>query len=151
MKWLSKINRGAILTAVVILCVIVYLVALSIINSAQIPAIEQLCGEYLADEVRYSMLPEGQRKDVPDMTDAQLEEFLKEMSDAISSYYPEGEEYSRFAVKSKTADLIAQSAGQGIIYSYSKTIKDFTRYIFDKNTVTVSFTSDTSIETTTTG
>jgi hypothetical protein len=147
MKWLSKINRGAILTVFVLLCVTVYLVSLSIIHSAQIPGIEQLCRAYLADEVRYSMLPEDQRKDVPDMTDTELASFLDGMEKAIAAYYPEGEEYARFAIKSKTADLTAQAQGQGIIYSYSKDIVDFTGYVFDKNTVTVSFISDTTIET----
>ncbi|MHB1454914.1 MAG: hypothetical protein ACYCYM_13305 [Saccharofermentanales bacterium] len=151
MKWLSKINRGAILTAFVLLCVIGYLVVLSLIHSAQIPGIEQICEDYLADEIRYSMLPEDQRKDVPDMTETELASYLDEMEQAISAHYPDGEEYSKFAIKAKTADLTAQSEGQGIVYSYTKTIVDFTRYVFDKNTVTVSFLSDTTIETAMTG
>lgn len=151
MKWLSKINRGAILTTFVLLCVIGYLVGLSLVHSGQIPGIEQICREYLADEVRYSMLPEDQRKDVPDMTAAQLTSFLDEMGQVISAYYPDGEEYSKFAIKAKVADLTAQSEGQGIVYSYSKTIKEFKGVVFDKNTATVSFLSDTTIETIMTG
>jgi hypothetical protein len=147
MKWLNKINRGAILTGFVLTGVVVYLVVLQAVHAMSIPDLEQRCRDYLVDEVRYSMLPEDQRKDVPDMTDDQLDAFLAQMTRDISAYYPPFGDYDTFAVRPKVADLTAQSKGQGMVYSYSRKIIDFTGFVFEKDTVTVTFRSETSMET----
>ena len=146
MKWLSRINRGAILTGAVLAGVVVYLVVLQAVHAMSIPDLEQICRDYMVDEVRYSMLPEDQRKDVPDLTDEQLDAYLAQMTRAISAYYPSSGDYDAFAVRAKTADLTAQAKGEAVVYSYSRKIVEFTGFVFEEDTVTVTFRSETSVE-----
>lgn len=146
MKFLSKINRGAILTAGIVLAVILYLIVNAIIQNAQKPAIRQVCEAYLQQEVSYNMLPVEYRKDKPEMNDSALEEYLNEMKADITSYYPDNEQYFQYIIQNLTDTLTIQAEGKGIVYAYEKTILTYDKMIFDKDTVEVSFTSDTTME-----
>lgn len=146
MKWFSKINRGAILTAIVIFGVVVYLVGLSISQKSNIPEIKKICSEYIENHVKYSMLPEGQRKKTPDITEKELSNFVKEMESDISKYYPKGEQYSKLALNELNVSLQHQAGGQNVVLAYEKEILDFSKFVFKEDTVTVTILTDSSIE-----
>ncbi len=146
MKWISRVNRGAILTGAVVLGVIVYLVVISIVQRASLPEIKQICSAYIAIDVQYSMLPDAERKEAPDITDAELNDYIEQMKKDISAFYPEGEQYSEFAVKAKTSHLEKQAAGHEVIIDYSKKIISYSGFAFKDNAVTVTIITDTSIE-----
>jgi hypothetical protein len=146
MKFLSKINRGAILTAGVILAVIAYLIVNAVTQSTQKPAIKQVCEAYLQQEVSYNMLPAQFRKDKPGMSDTALKEYLDSMKADIIAYYPKNEQSYRYLIDNLTSDLTGQTEGVNVVYAYEKTILTYDKMIFDGDTVEVSFTSDTTIE-----
>lgn len=148
MKWFSKINRGVILTVIVITGVVIYLVSLSISQSRSIPELKKLTEEYIQLDVKYAMLPEEYRNETPDITKDELDSFIQEMEEKLSVFYPDEEQYSEFAVKNIAAELTKQSKGQGVILSYEKEIVEFSNFVFKEDTVTVSVLTDTSIETT---
>lgn len=144
----SKINRGAILTFVVLIGVIIYLMGNYIYNNAQKEVIEEMAQEYLEIYVEYEMLPPEYRKSNPDITEQEMDEFFEQIRDELSVYYPEGEEYFEFEFRRKTQRLLAQaqSPGQRIIVSYDKRILEFEEFLFEGNTVDVKIRTLTSIE-----
>ncbi|MFA7204769.1 hypothetical protein EOM86_01980 [Candidatus Nomurabacteria bacterium] len=146
MKWFSKINRGAILTAAVLLCVVIYLVVLSITQKASVPELKKICEAYIELDVKYSMLPSEQRKSTPDITDDQLDEYINEMENELSVFYPSGEQYSEFALNAKSALLKKQAAGQSVTTEYAKEIIRYQNFVFKDDTVTVTLLTETSIE-----
>lgn len=146
MKILSKINRGAILTSVIILGVIIYLVTLTIMQNNELPRIKQICDTYLQTHVKYSMLPAKYRVAEPNVTTNELSDYLKEMEKNIKAFYPANEQYSKFAIDNFKVNINNQSAGNDIIYIYTKDILTYDDIVFDKNTVDVKFTSKTTTE-----
>lgn len=146
MKYLSKINRGAILTAVVVLTVICYLVTTGIIQNNEKPRIKQVCETYLQQEVAYNLLPAAYRVDKPDMPMTVLNDYLAEMKKNIIAFYPSNEQYYKFVIDTRTADLTSQAKGTGIVYQYEKTITKYKDIIFNGNTVNVAFTTSTTME-----
>jgi hypothetical protein len=146
MKYLSKINRGAILTAVVILGVIGYLITNAILQNNEKPRIKQICDTYIQTEVKYNMLPAAYRIDKPAMSASALTDFLAEMKKNITAFYPDKEQYYQFVVMSLTNDLTSQSKGTGVVYKYEKSIKKYDDMVFDGDIVTVNMTCNTTIE-----
>ncbi|MHB1485604.1 MAG: hypothetical protein ACYCYI_13230 [Saccharofermentanales bacterium] len=146
MKYLSKINRGAILTAAVILAVITYLVMTSAIQKKEIPEIKKICEDYIQTEVKYNMLPALYRKDDPRMPKAELDTFLAKMKTDITAYYPPDERYFKYAIEKIANDLTSQSEGRSVVFQYTKTIAEYKDIIFDKNTVDVTILTNTTVE-----
>ncbi len=146
MKYLSKINRGAILTAGVVLVVIVYLITNAIIQFNAKPAIKKVCEAYLQQELAYNMLPAEYQKDKPGMSDAELKNYLAEMKKNIIAFYPDNELYYKFVIQNLTENLTNQSKGVGIVYQYTKTILKYNEMLFDGNTVDIRITCNTTIE-----
>ena len=146
MKYLSKINRGAILTAVVVLAVICYLVTTAILQNNEKPRIKQICETYLVQEVAYNMLPTTYRVDKPDMPVTVLNDYLAEMKKNIIAFYPTNEQYYKFVIDTRTADLTNQAKGNGIVFQYTKTITKYNEMIFNGDMVNVTFTTSTTLE-----
>jgi len=143
MKKLDKINRGAMLTAFVLLCVIGYLVGLALVQNAAKPVIEQLCSDYIRTEVRYSMLPAQYRAEAPGMPDAERAAYLADMAKDIKAYLIDDELTSKFTVDNLQTRLENQMNGIGVIYDYQKTIVKFDSIIFSDGIVTVSVRTNT--------
>lgn len=146
MNYLSKINRGAILTAMVVLGVVCYLVTTGIIQNNEKPRIKQVCESYLQQEVAYNLLPAAYRLDKPDMPVSVLNDYLAEMKKNIIAFYPTEEQYYKFVIDNRTADLTSQAKGTGIVYQYEKTITKYKDMIFNGDSVNVTFTTSTTIE-----
>ena len=146
MRTLSKINRGAILTAGVLLVVIGYLVTNAMLQNREKPVIRQICEAYVQKEVSYNMLPVEYRADKPAMPAASLEKYLTTMKADIIAFYPSNEQLYRFVIQKLTGDLTNQSKGSGVVFSYAKTTLRYDEMLFDGDTVDVRFTSTTSME-----
>ncbi len=147
MKYLSKINRGAILTSIIILGVIIYLVTNSVNQNNEKPRIKQICETYLETQVTYSMLPVKYRVDKPEIPESEFKAYLAEMKKNIIAFYPDKEQYYKFILDNLTGDLTGQRTGNSILFQYTKEIIKFDEFVFDGNSVDVRFTSKTTIET----
>ena len=146
MKYLSKINRGVLLTLTVVLAVTGYLVANTLIHNGEKPAIRQACESYIQKEVSYNMLPVASRVDNPTMTATALDNYLAQMKKDLIAYYPANEQYYKFVIDNLTSDLTNQAKGLNVVYSYDKTVLRYDDMLFDGDTVDVRFTCSTSIE-----
>ncbi len=146
MKWISKINRGAILTGIIIFGVIVYLIVVFIVQSISIPGISDICTDYIAFDVKYSMLPEANRVEQPDMTEDEVGQYIEMMSNELKSFYPAGDQYSKYALNAKSASLQRQAAGIDVILEYTKEIISFRTFAFKDDTVTVTILTETYID-----
>lgn len=122
MKVLSKINRGLILTVVVLLGVIGYLIGLEIVQNGARKDIQAVCEKYVAAEVSYRMLPEANRSDTPNLSTEALETYLSNMKQDLTSYYVDNEQTYRYLLDSMEDSLRAQAEGEGVVYQYDKEI-----------------------------
>lgn len=87
MKILRKINKGLILTIIVLLVLIIYLVNLEVKRNAEKPKIEQVCNEYIELMNKYASMPKDYQK-LYDITKIQnndeVEQIKKNVNTAIS-------------------------------------------------------------------
>lgn len=146
MKFISKINRGAIVTAAVLIGVVVYLVVLSWTQAAEKVEIEKVCAEYIKTEVGYSMLPTKYRIEKPDMPAAESKQYLAEMAESLQAFYLENDQVIKFNLERVQNELQKQMSGIGVIYDYQKTIAKFSSFVFDGKNVTVAMRVNTVLD-----
>ncbi len=146
MKWFKKLNRGAILTGLLLLGVVVYLVALSAGQRAQLPAVKQVVADYVQAELDWQMLPPAYRTDSPDMPAQELAAFIQRQAAVIRSHYIDNDAIVKPRVRLMTEGLQAQAAGRDVVFDYRKTITGFEDVVFDGSQVTVSFRSLTTLD-----
>lgn len=144
--WLKKVNRGLILTLVVILAVSVYLIALNVAQNRQKPQIETVCRDYIALEIAWQRLPaEISLVDLPLSDEAQAE-YFGELRTALAPYYIQDDQILDLAVQRIADTLRPQMTGGLVITSYEKTVTSFSEFQFDGQRVTVEVTSQTAVE-----
>jgi hypothetical protein len=145
---LKKWNRGAILSALVLLGVIVYLTVTGAMQNAEKPAIKAVCENYAQTEVGYKMLPEKYRTVTPTIPKADFDVYLADMEKDIKAFFPSDPESVKFTLDTLTASLTAQSKGTDVVLRFTKKIAKYTDILFEKDTVTVNFNSDNVYEST---
>ena len=142
----KKFNRGVILTAIAVVCVSIYLIGLSITQNAQIPAIKKVVGSYINTYVNYNMLPAQYRVTTPNMPQADLNSYLAKMESDIKSYFAANDNSYQFMTDTLKSDLQSQNIGTNVVYTYKKTISQYSEFNFDKSTVTVTVDSNTNYD-----
>lgn len=135
MKFLAKLNRGAILTVLVLLAVVLYLLTLHFSQAAAVPEIKNTCRNYITTAVKYQMLPQKYRKDKPDMPAGELSDYISSMSTEIGAFYPDKEREN--AVDRIASNLTLQANGTGVVYGYTMAVSGFKSLDFHYDTVTV--------------
>lgn len=143
MKVLSRINRGVILTAVVLTAVITYLFVLSTIRSTDRPAIRELCAGYIQAAIQYTLLPERFRTDPASMTATVKEQYLLEMETALGPFYIKDEQIRKFNLDNQKSRLASQMRGVGVVFDYQKTIQKYQSFAYNKDLVTVTVITHT--------
>lgn len=143
MKIIQKLNRGAIVTAVIVLGVIVYLTSMNINNKSQIPEIKKLSEQYLQAEIKYNMLPEKFRTIPPTITKEELNNHIANMKKELAEFYPK--DYKNWTVESLEKNLKKQANGESVVYAYSKESR-VKKIKFDDNTATVILVSNTTFD-----
>lgn len=146
MKILRKLNRGAILSFFILVFLIVYLVILEFSHSAEIPKIKAQCEKYIGTEISYKMLPKQYRVEKPSITQSELDLYLANMEKDIKAFYPQNEQSSKFIIDNLKSSLLAQAEGDGVVYEYKKEILKYNDLLFDNDTVTVNFTTNSVYE-----
>lgn len=146
MKFLKKINRGLILTLVVLIAVAIYLVVLSQAQAAAKSEIKNVCERYVVTEISYNMLPEKYRVKNPDISQSEIEQYIEDMTNDIRAFYPDDRQSYKHLISRSKASIEHQAKGIEVIYSYQKDILDYDKFVFDGNTVTVTISSNSSIQ-----
>jgi hypothetical protein len=143
---LKKMNRGIILSVVLLLAVVVYLVALAAVQSAEKPLIEQVCREYVSLETQYTMLPPDYRSDDAVMTDQELDSYLSEIENKIAPYYIDNDRIRQLALERLANRITSQSEGWDRLLSYEKEITEFDSFSFSGSEATVKIKTRSVIE-----
>ncbi len=146
MKILKKLNRGAILSFIILVCLIGYLIYVAIINGIDIPKIKDVCEKYIETEISYKMLPKQHRVEKPIITQSELNLYIENMQKDIKAFYTKEEQSSKYIIDTLAASLIAQSKGSGVVFDFKKEIIEYNDIVFDNDTVTVNFTTNNNFE-----
>lgn len=144
MKTLSKVNRGLILTIVVILGVAAYLVGVSLSQAGDREEIKKVCAQYIQTELQYRMLPEANRKEDPGISQTDLTAYIDKAKAEIKSHYVDNEICYKYLLEEIETSLKQQAKGQGVVYSYEKDVRSYTDFVFDKDSASVVVTCNTS-------
>ena len=142
----KKMNRGILLTVAILIVVSIYLVATSISQAAEKPAIEQICRDYTASEISYSLLPENWRDSTEPMPQEELDKYLASMETDIAPWYIDNERIRKLALDRIENDLEYQADSADRILEYTKEIVKFESLSFSGNEVTVVFRSRSAVE-----
>ncbi len=148
MKVLAKINRGVILTVVVLLGVAAYLIGLEVMHSSARKEIGALCEEYVQAELGYHMLPEEYRGATPGMTEAELDSYIAQMKEDLTPYYVNNEQTYQYLFSSLEQSLRNQAQGYDVTYELTKDIMQ-TEITFDGDKARVQLSCYTTLKGTT--
>lgn len=146
MNYLKKINRGLLLTAVILLGIAIYLVVQSAWQNTEKTKIESVCRQYIDTAVKYGQLPEMYRKDKPDMPQKELEDYISNMTAEFGTFYQKGDLNLKSVINRSKASLEDQAAGKGVIFSLKKDILEFSDFIFEGKTVVAGIKSNTVLD-----
>ncbi len=146
MGFLKKINRGLILTVVILLSIAIYLVAQSGWQNKEKVKIEEVCRQYINTAVKYRQLPEKYRRDKPDISQGELENHINNMTKDLEALYAGNELTLKNVINKNKTALESQAAGKDVILSYKKDIVEFSDFIFEGKTVTVNIQTNSVLE-----
>ena len=155
MRYLKKINKGLILTVIVLLILIIYLVAVEVGRNADKPDIEKACKEYVALLDKYAIMPEDVQKlygaedigkqeniraDTINSINSQMTKLENELKDKMI------ENDTAIKMQKDTVSTYVKNANdvfQSVVTSYEREITKIKKLAFDEDQVTV--TLDTKI------
>lgn len=159
MKILKKINKGFILTIIVILILSVYLFNIEVKRNSAKPDIQKAVEEYIELANEYAVLPEDMQKL---NTTATSEDEIKKANEELDTKITEHINKYKEALKDKMIDnqtVIDMQASviesfiqnsnnvfSSVVTKYENKLNKITKYVFDEDQVTVTFTTDTDIE-----
>jgi len=146
MKARKKFNRGVILTVLTLLCVSIYLIGLDVTQNAEKPAIQKVVESYINTYVNYSMLPESYRIATPNIPQGELDSYTANMENDIKNYFSANDDSYKFITNTLKNDLQSQTTETTVVYSYQKTISKYTKFKFDKSTVTVTLETNSGYD-----
>ena len=160
MRFLRKINKGLVLTIIVIVALVIYLVNIEAKRSAEKPYIDQAINEYVELVDKFAVMPEEYQKIYTKIKNEDEENKINEnFENAIQEQLTRFEdELKTKMVDNKTAreqqknilDMIISSSNnptQNVVIKYDREIKKIKKYEFDEDQVTVTFDSNIEIET----
>lgn len=146
MYYLAKINRGVVLTAIVLIAVVIYLISVTITQNAENPKIEDICKKYIQTEVSYRMLPQKYRIDNPQMPKEEQDKYISDMTNNIKAYYSDNTQSSKYLIENLKNGIENQAKGLQLIFNYQKEFVEFKDINFDNDRVSVTITSNTSFD-----
>lgn len=161
MKLLKKMNKGLILTIIVLVLLIIYLVQIEVRRNAEKPQIEKMCEEYIALINKYVAMPEDNQKLYQNI---QLKEEEKMRAKENASYAIKNnmqeleKELEEKMIDNSTAISMQKKAIEefvedsndiftSVITKVNKEITKIKKMVFDKDQVTVVFSTNTELET----
>jgi len=145
-KFIRKINRGIIVTYLVIFLVAGYLIFLSINQKQAVPVIKDACQAYVEADAAWRVLPENFIDGQTAPTDSEVKKYADSLEPEISPYYTDNQSIRENAVGSVYLNLKLQIMTGRIYTSYANNNIKFGAVTFRDNTATVDFTTQTVTE-----
>jgi len=145
-KFIRKINRGIIVTYLVIFLVSGYLIVLSNNQRQAVPEIRDVCQAYVDADAAWRILPENFINGQTAPTDSEVKKYADSLEPEISPYYTDNQSILENAVGSVYLNLKLQIMTGRIYTSYANNNIRFGAVTFRDNTATVDFTTQTVTE-----
>ena len=137
MKLLKKINKGIILSIIVLIILIIYNVTLQIGRNQEKVEIEEVCKQYLAFEDKYTVLPKEYQSFTNKIPEEKLKQYKEEMSKELKKVIVSDNniyELQKTVIEDK---LDEQVNSNKIFASKNSKLVDITKYEFQDDQVTV--------------
>jgi len=146
-KILRKLNRGAIVTAVVLLAVAVYLVALNIAQQKDQKDIKTTCEAFLLADADWRVLPVDYENGQTRLPEEQFNQFLADMKSDKAKYYVANQAALDNDLIYLNETLHSQNEGMApLTTSFENRILKFSAISFDGNSVSVTVDTQVAIE-----
>lgn len=153
MKKLKKVNKGAILTLIVLTILTIYLVNLEKQREEEKVQIKNICEKYIEFTDKYTVLPEELQKLPIQIAQKQTEDYKKEIETELKKLMISNEEvvelqyqilvsilkkgYNNNEVKSKTERQIIKTGyefeGNQVTVTFKSKVKNTTKYLNQNN------------------
>jgi len=140
MKIFKKLNRGAIISIIAILGVVIYLLVHNTAQKADKPEIKKVAENYINTYVKYNMLPEDFKKDVSKIPKKEIDDYILKMENDIKSFFAADDNTLKYVTDNLKTGLENQKVQNNVVYSYEKEISSI-KYKFDESAVTVTVIS----------
>lgn len=137
MKFFRKINKGVILTILVLIALTIYLVGLESFRNSQKENIKKACEEYIELRNKYAMLPEEYRTVNKKISEQELNKHMETVKNDLRSKVISNDNVLNLEVKSIKNNLQNQIDTKEIITSYDKKVVDVKSYLFEGDQVIV--------------
>lgn len=134
MKKLKKINKGFVLTTIVLIAIIVYFINLEKQRENEKTDIQKVCENYFEIVDQYSVLPE-------DTSEKAIQEYIKQMKNELSKIMIDNQDAIDIQSKILENNLKNEYDSDQIKIKVSRKIKKIKSYQFDGNKVTVNFSN----------
>lgn len=155
MRYLKKINKGLVLTVIVLLILIIYLVAVEVGRNADKPNIEKACKEYIATLDKYAVMPESVQKlygasdienkaSINDNVSKTIDNKMVELENELKSKMIDNElavKMQKDAVSSYVKNN--NNVFETVVTAFNRDITKIKKFAFDDDQVTV--TLDTKV------
>jgi len=146
-KFLRKLNRGAIVTAVVLLAVAVYLAALNIVQQKDQEDIKTTCEAFLLADADWRVLPVDYENGQTRLPEDQFNQFLADMKSDKAKYYVANQAALDNDLIYLNESLTSQNEGMtALTTSFENRILTFSSISFDGDSVYVTVDTQVAIE-----
>ncbi|MDR1465180.1 MAG: hypothetical protein LBJ11_07785 [Oscillospiraceae bacterium] len=135
---MKKLNRGAVLTGLVLFCVIGYLAVTGVLHQREKPAIQAALRDYIVADSAARLLPESLRAPDAEVSDQALADCVKAAETSLAPFYA-GESKSRDTAMRMLADALRNQVGGQAprLSSLERTLRQITDFSFRGDTVAV--------------
>lgn len=147
MKILKKINKGLILTLIVLLVLIMYLANVEKQRNAEKEEIRKTCEDFISFTDKYSVLPKEMQTLTEEVSKSKLDDYKKEMKTELQKLMIQNEESVKIQHQVLSSNLDNGYTSKEIRSELERKIIKISNYAFEGDQVTVTFKS--KIETST--
>ena len=146
MKLLKKINKGFILTVIVLILLSIYLINQEKAKETDKKEISQKCEQYIDFTNKYAALPEDMQVLKQEISNTELEKYKNEIKQELKKQMIENEQAVDLQYQILTSILENNIKKDSIVTQISRRMIDKPQYVFDGDQVQVTFQSRISIE-----
>lgn len=145
MKLLKKINKGFILTVIVLILLSIYLINQEKAKETEKKEISQKCEQYIDFTNKYAVLPEDMQVLKQEISNTELEKYKNEIKQELKKQMIENEQAVDLQYQILTSILENNIKKDSIVTQISRRMIDKPQYVFDGDQVQVIFQSRISI------
>lgn len=145
MKVLKKINKGLILTIIVLAALLIYISGVEKQRNADKPDIRKACEEFIALTDKYVVLPEDMQKS--EVSEEKVNEYVNQMKNDVEKVMISNTEVVKIQEQVIENNLRDSYNALDVRSKVSRKIKKINGYEFDGNQVTVKLNNQVEIVT----